>query len=230
MSGPWVAPVTQVGAEAAQSLKFDGSGWSTQAAGSTAFLNAVWGTNANNVWAVGSNGTILKWDGSVWSAQTSNTTECCRRVGNGRQQRLGRRHYCTIISGMGALGAKSTAANGTLFSVWGTDANNVWAGGLGSTILQWNGSVWSPQSSGTRRAFDGVWGTDANNVWAVGWDGAIRKWNGSAWDAQSSGTGNSLYGVWGADANNIWAVGVKERSSNGTETVGAHKAPVRPTI
>ena len=56
----------------------------------------------------------------------------------------------------------------SLNDAWGTDANNVWAVGWNGTILKWNGSVWSPQSSGTTDILHSVWGTDANNVWAVG--------------------------------------------------------------
>lgn len=31
-------------------------------------LLAVWGTDANNVWAVGDSGTIPKWNGTAWAA------------------------------------------------------------------------------------------------------------------------------------------------------------------
>ena len=98
-----------------------------------------------------------------------------------------------------------------LFRLWGSDARNVWSVGWGGTILKWNGSAWSPQSSGTAEHLVGVWGSDASNVWAVGFNGTILKWNGSAWSPQSSGTTEHLYGVWGSDASNVWVVG-----TNGT--------------
>ena len=59
--------------------------------------------------------------------------------------------------------------------IWGKDANNTWAVGDNGTILKWNGSSWSSQSSGTTQDLYGVWGSDANNVWAVGYNGTIIK-------------------------------------------------------
>jgi hypothetical protein len=37
-------------------------------------LNAIWGTAANNVYAVGNKGTILHYDGTSWSSMASDTT------------------------------------------------------------------------------------------------------------------------------------------------------------
>jgi hypothetical protein len=37
-------------------------------------LYAVWGVDANNIWATGVNGTILRWDGSAWITQASGVT------------------------------------------------------------------------------------------------------------------------------------------------------------
>ena len=95
----------------------------------------------------------------------------------------------------------------TLYAMWGADATHVWAVGDGGAIVKWNGTAWSPQSSGTSKGLWGVWGSDAANVWAVGEGGTIVKWNGTAWSPQNSGTSNRLYGVWGTDAANVWAVG-----------------------
>lgn len=33
-------------------------------------LLSIWGTDDNNVWAVGDAGTVLKWDGKAWTAQS----------------------------------------------------------------------------------------------------------------------------------------------------------------
>ena len=74
--------------------------------------------------------------------------------------------------------------------------------------MQWNGTVWTPQTSGTAEYLLGAWGADANNVWAVGVGGAMAKWNGTAWTAQNGGTTLQLNGVWGTDAKNVWTVGV----------------------
>src|SRR5262245_54453245 len=50
------------------------SRWTRQGNRSDAPLYAVWGSDANNVWAVGHAGTIVKWNGAVWTPQPSGTT------------------------------------------------------------------------------------------------------------------------------------------------------------
>ena len=95
----------------------------------------------------------------------------------------------------------------TLRSLWGTDASSIWSVTDSGTIVKWNGTAWSLQSSSTSNYFTGLWGTDANNIWAVGYGGNIVKWNGTAWSPQSSGTSDLLWAVWGTDSANVWAVG-----------------------
>ena len=48
--------------------------------GSLSALYGVWGTAANDVWAVGQGGTILHWDGARWSTIPSGTTETLRSI------------------------------------------------------------------------------------------------------------------------------------------------------
>lgn len=40
-------------------LKWNGTAWNAQTSGTTNFLVGVWGAAANNLWIVGSVGTIL---------------------------------------------------------------------------------------------------------------------------------------------------------------------------
>lgn len=96
----------------------------------------------------------------------------------------------------------------TLSSLWGANANNVWAVGSYGTILKWNGTAWAAQPSGVTEDLRGFWGADANSVWAVG-TRTLLKWDGKAWNAQAAGATSVLNAVWGTDANNVWAVGAQ---------------------
>ena len=55
-------------------MKWNGTAWTAQTSGSTQYLYGVWGTDANNIWAVGLSGAIQKWDGKTWTAQSSGTS------------------------------------------------------------------------------------------------------------------------------------------------------------
>ena len=170
-------------------------------------LYDVWGTDANNVWAVGGTARSSNGMGAFGSHRVSGTTSrLYRRVGDGRQQRLGRRrgvHYSAADPQMERerLEPQSSGTTQWLYGRvgdgrqqrlgrrrWRHDpqmererlepaeqrhdgttsiacggrtptTSGPWAGD-GGTILKWNGSVWSPQSSGhegrsRRRVGDG---------------------------------------------------------------------------
>ncbi|MBN2284605.1 MAG: WD40 repeat domain-containing protein, partial [Deltaproteobacteria bacterium] len=51
------------------------------------------------------------------------------------------------------------AQGNDLVSVWGTSGSDVFAVGYGGTILRYDGSAWSPMTSGTTQTLWGVWGT-----------------------------------------------------------------------
>ena len=55
-------------------LHWDGATWSQSCGATRDQLHDVWGSGANDVWAIGGFGAILHWDGSVWSRWSSGTT------------------------------------------------------------------------------------------------------------------------------------------------------------
>jgi hypothetical protein len=42
-------------------LRWNGTSWSSVTSGTKSWLLGVWGSGANDVWAVGESGTILRW-------------------------------------------------------------------------------------------------------------------------------------------------------------------------
>jgi hypothetical protein len=165
-----------------------------------ALLEAVSGTPAGRVWAVGISGDstfILRWNGTDWarvqSPSPSNSTN--------------------DLSGVAAVS--------------GTDA---WAVGQFSTpagsrvlVLHWNGKHWARTAApapGSANELTAVTAISARNVWAVGTFsiGSLTKtliehWNGARWARVPSPnprnlTGDiTLDGVTGISASNAWAVG-----------------------
>jgi len=94
-----------------------------------------------------------------------------------------------------------------LTGVWGSDSDDVYAVGYGGTILHYNGTSWSSQTSGTTNNLYGVWVYDSDNVYAVGASGTVLYYNGTSWSSLTSGTTNTLYSVWGSGASDVFAVG-----------------------
>ncbi|RME70944.1 MAG: hypothetical protein D6784_15885 [Chloroflexi bacterium] len=145
--------------------------------GTTVWLNSVWGSRANDVFAVGDNGTILHYDGSSWSAMNSGFPD----------------YDFFDIWG--------TSSRDVFVVGWG------WNGGFyDSIVLHYDGSSWSKVLSYPMDEFLSIWGRSATDVF-VGVDiGAILHYDGTAWQEMESGTGNFLSSLWG-DSTHIFAVG-----------------------
>ena len=58
----------------ARSSKRDGTAWTAQTSGTTAYLRGIWGSAANNLYAIGELGVILRYDGTAWSPVSTGTT------------------------------------------------------------------------------------------------------------------------------------------------------------
>jgi len=173
--------------------------WTHSTLASAKTFTGIYGTDANNVWVVGTTtaggnpGGVWYWNGSSWSGPTTPT------------------------------GAKN------LVSVHALDATHVWAvgantaaGNLG-TVWLWNGTSWS---SGTQLAsaktVTDIFPLDATHVWAVGTNTAAGNlgtvWFSSNGTTFGSGTtisnAKTLTAVSGTDATHVWVVGQNTASGN----------------
>src|SRR5207253_8525905 len=76
------------------------------------------------------------------------------------------------------------------------------------TILHYDGTSWTPQTSGTTQELNGVWGSGATDVFAVGDRGTILLYDGTNWTTQRTGTAADFFkGVWGSGPTDVFAFG-----------------------
>jgi uncharacterized protein YjdB len=191
--------------------------WSAMTSGTTSSLFGVWGSAANNVFAVGSSGTIRRYNGSTWETHTSGTSadlwdvwgssaSDVWAVGGGGTVRHYNGSSWTVNTQRDTTGLGSW-----LYRVWGTAPNNVYAAGDGG-IWRFDGTSWS-QMPGT--GFEGqyaygVWGTSPTDIFVAGYasgTGVVRHFDGSGWTTVHSSGSESYYGVWGAASDDVYAVG-----------------------
>ncbi|MBX7196747.1 MAG: hypothetical protein K1X94_32140 [Sandaracinaceae bacterium] len=179
-------------------------------------LSGVWGAAADDVWAVGTLGTILHFDGATWSAVPSGTTTGLNAVwGSGADDvwAVGGESFWTFTDeGTGVLlhwdGTRwSTTMPGSrgLFGVWGTSASDVWAVGH-DTILHYDGATWTRQPTDMPYALYSVYAAAPDDVWAVGDYWPVLHYDGSTWTAAPDGLrGIGATGaVWGTGADDVW--------------------------
>lgn len=167
-------------------------------------LRGVWGSSANNVFAVGDGGVVLRYDGAAWTRMATGTTAQLNRVWGSSATNV----YAATSTGR-LLRYNGTAwslvagvqAPGALWSVWGSSASDVYAVGDGGIVFRYNGTSWQRVRLPTREVLYGVWGTSAANVYTGGGSGALYRFNGTAWIPEKALNGQShLHHFWGTPA------------------------------
>lgn len=175
-------------------------------------LRGVWGSAANNVFAVGDSGVVLRYNGTAWSRMTTGTTLQLNDVwGSGASD-----VYAATATGR-LLRFNGTAwsfvpgvqAPGALRSVWGSASNNVYTVGDGGLMYRYNGTSWQRVRLPARDVLYAVWGTGASNVYAAGSGGALYRYNGTAWTPEKAQNGaSSIQGFWGTSSGtDVFAAG-----------------------
>lgn len=106
------------------------------ASGTDKELYRVWGSAANDVWAVGFGGAILHWDGSRWTAKASGTTDPFYGVWGSAANDV----WAVGSKGMilhwdgGSWTTKVSSPSNHLRAVWG-QASQVWVAGAAGVIF-----------------------------------------------------------------------------------------------
>ncbi len=170
-------------------------------------LNAVWGSSASDVFAVG-DGTIIHYDGASWRSMLLPESGRLNSVWGGSANfvyAVGD-HIALLYDGFQWTHLTSGTTQ-DLRRVWGSSADDVFAVGHAGTIVHWDQRIWQLMESGTHEDLSGVWGSSGNDVFAVGANGTILHFDGSSWSAQISGVTVNLKGVWGTSASDVFAVG-----------------------
>lgn len=91
----------------------------------------------------------------------------------------------------------------SLHALWGSSANNVFAGGGTNTLLNWRGASWAPVAGAPAAGIGALWGSSATDLWVGGVSGVWRQ-NGTSWTQISIA---QVYGLSGTSVSDVWAVG-----------------------
>lgn len=156
-------------------------------------LTAVWGSGKNDVWAVGSGGTIAHWDGSAWKQTPTGVKNTLRAVwGTGPTDVWVVSMTDTILHTSGFSGGSAVweRVPGATDEYEATSALSIWGTPGGEVRI------------GARTRF--VWDPDTSEL--TGFDQYTLKKDGDggiAW-APAPGEGNVL-GFWGS-ATDLWLI------------------------
>jgi hypothetical protein len=184
--------------------------------GKTGDIRAIWGTAANDVWAVTADGKVLHMDGMAWSV----VAEALTGGWSGVWAHSPREVWVAGNAGVGRFdGTTWRTLNppfGTVQALWGAGPGAPWgAGEFGfgnSDLVFWNGRLWDWGQYAEPPPFESrikaIWGTRPDNVWAVG-TRSIYRYDGKVWRAvfTPDRRRGGLLAVRGLGETDVWAVG-----------------------
>lgn len=173
-------------------------------------LWSVWGAGEDDIFAVGSAGSVAHFDGSRWSRQAGGKTYDLRGIGGVSEDdvvMVGNGGLLLHAKGNSGWQEEESPLAGSFKRVWGAAPNTYVAVGAFGALIRYDGFEWVSDSGLTAANLNGVYGFSPNNIVVCGSDGVLFRYNGSGWTTQESGTSEDLYGVWGSSPDDIYLVG-----------------------
>jgi len=132
----------------------------------------VWGTSAHDVFAVGTDGTIVHYDGDQWTLMDTPTQHNLTSVWGTKSNNI------YVVGDAGTIlhydgTAWSEMESGTeenLNDIWGFSSDDVYVVGNNVNLLRYNGIGWSPMEIHTDLVLGNlyaVWGPSADSLYVV---------------------------------------------------------------
>jgi cysteine-rich repeat protein len=216
LSAVWAANDQTAVAVGAQGtvVRWDGTAWSTEIAGTTADLRDVWGRASGDVYAVG-DAVVVHWNGVAWSSLGFPGTGMRAIAGDGDRIYVvgdGGAAWSYDALGWHALATGTTADLSDVYAAGGL----VVAVGAAGTILQGDGTGWTPSRTATTANLRAVWGGATDGFFAVGERGTLLFYDGQVWRPMALGRGvtgspdQTFITIKGVDGQAIGVVGTED--------------------
>jgi Tol biopolymer transport system component len=188
--------------------------WAPVSSGVTSQLAAVWGTDANNIFAVGAGGVIRRFNGSAWTAQASGvTTDINGLSGSSSSDVRAAASPGTVLrfDGSGWTNETTSLNSGIMFGMWAPLPKAAFAFGGDKVFTNLSGSWATAHTFGT--LVTGGWGSSVNNVYAVEQSAALpvmARFDGTSWSDVTLPAAGLLRAMWGSTTD-VFAVGEAAR-------------------
>jgi len=189
-------------------------------------FTAVWGSSKDDVWIVGTQGTIVHWDGASFTATPSGTKNALFAVTG------------TSATDVWAVGSRETVLHSTGFA----NGDAPWAAGpaVAPTVVRYG----TPANENLLFA---LWARAGGEVWAAGEPYPVLPegskeaietnfwrrggWSDEPWTSDLVGSDLVVRAFWAAAPDDVWAVGgtagtTQNRTGRAFHATGGRKGPV----
>jgi cysteine-rich repeat protein len=192
---------------------WDGTSWTTSLTLASEHFASIGGSAGDDVWAlVGTWGgaRIVRWDGVSWTdVHGLPAGQEYGALGVASPEEL------CVVGGGGAIMRREGAVwvddlrgfRVDLRAIDGAAADDVWAVGLGETVLRWDGTGWNVvRERSAYGEYRGVWiSPTTDDVWAGG-GVTLSRFDGTAWHDYWTASPGNVQAVWGSRPDDVWAV------------------------
>jgi hypothetical protein len=215
LQGLWGASSTAVWAGATDGTNapelLSSTGGAFTATASPAWINAIGGTSATDVWAVGPGGSILHGGtggftptieqfgavSGLWGSSGTDIYAVGTSLGSyggaGQVHHFDGRVWTSLAIGIA----------GAWQSVFGSGPSDVWVAGTGTTLAHFDGTTWKGVTGPS--ALTAGWSSGAGNAWGIA-AGAVYHWNGTSWGSALP-ISTSGAAIWGSGSGDVYASG-----------------------
>ncbi len=172
-------------------------------------LNGIDIVAANDIWAVGHNGTIIRYDGTSWVLVASPVIEHIYgidMVSSSDGWAVGASGKILRYTG-GSWSEFIDLGVNDIFDVSMVSATDGWAVGVSGKFYRYNGVTWSEFIDIGAQNVNSVSMLSSTSGWAAADSGKIFQYNGVTWSEVVDIGGQNLFGVHVRTATDGWAVG-----------------------
>lgn len=182
-------------------------GWLQRAplVGTSDYIEGLWSTSAQDVWAMGRGGRLLHYDGQAWRRVTTGVTADLYAAWGSSPTDLwivGQSGTILYFDGKTVKGVASpTSASVT--AIHGAGPGAVWAI-AGSTVLHLEAGAWKLVTLPLSRTFKEIYVASPSDVWLTGSSANLLHYDGTSFTDISVGNTAWKYGIWGRSGSDIW--------------------------